>query len=481
VTVAWELVADQLRAIASPGAMAQWVFPNVVQTPALDLIDEHLVRVATTPSSRLILSMPPQEGKSQRVSRDFPLWALKLNPMSRVILGSYGQDLASRNAASIRGAIRVQPKLGLRLALDNRSRSDWRLDNHIGGVRAVGVGSGVVGHAADLLIVDDPIKSKAEADSPIYRERVWDWWEAQLVTRLAPEASAVVIMTRWHDDDLAGRLMLNDPGRWTVLNIAAQCVDPENDPLGRAEGQYMVSTRGRTAAQWDERKREVGSATWQAQYQGDPVAASGDIFKREWWQRWTALPVTRDVDGRYWLTGFDKVICSWDLTFKGVGVGAGAAKTGDKIDWTVGQVWAKRGAHVFLVDQVRGQWEFPEQLRQVRALAEKWPQAVRKLVEDKANGSAVLSSLRSTVPGFVPITPTESKVVRASVVAPFVEAGNVFVPAPDVAPWADVFIDEVSRFPSGIHDDQVDPMTQALTDLYLGTAAVAPSRVYNIG
>jgi len=471
MSVAWEVVAEQLRAVSSPGALAQWIWPNVVQTPALDLIDEHLVRVATTPSSRLILSMPPQEGKSQRVSRDFPLWALKLNPLSRVILGSYGQDLASRNGASIRGAIRAQPKLGLALATDNRSRSDWRLSNHIGGVRAVGVGSGVVGHAADLLVVDDPIKSKQEADSIIYRERVWDWWESQLVTRLAPEASAVVIMTRWHDDDLAGRLILRDPGRWTVLNIAAQCADPATDPLERDEGEYMISTRGRTPQQWDERKREVGPVTWQAQYQGDPIAAKGDIFHRDWWQRWTALPVQIDASGRHWLTGFDQVVISWDLTFKAT----------EASDYAVGQVWARRGSQTWLVDQIRARMNFPEQLRQVQALAARWPQAVVKLVEDKANGSAVLSSLASTVPGFIPITPTESKVVRASVVAPFVAAGNVYVPAASVTPWADEFIDELARFPSGAHDDQVDTMSQALSYLYLSPLAVQQSRVYNIG
>jgi len=136
-------------------------------------------------------------------------------------------------------------------------------------------------------------------------------------------------------------------------------------------------------------------------------------------------------------------------------------------DYVVGQVWASRGADAFLLDQVRGRWDFPETQRQVKQLAAKWPDALLKIVEDKANGTAVLASLRRTVPGLVPETPTESKVARASAVSPLVEAGNVHLPSPELAPWVGDFIEETAGFPNGTHDDQVDAMSQALKRLIL--------------
>ena len=395
----WGVMAKQLRALESPGAMARWVWgERVKQTPALDLVDAALVRAANTPDSRLIITMAPQEGKSQRVSRDYPLWYLRTHPRARVILGSYGQDLANRNSGQVRSAIRNQPALGMKLDPTTKAVNYWRLDNEVGGIRAVGVGGSATGFSADLIIIDDPVKSKAEADSETYRQRVWDWWQMELAGRLAPGASVVVIMTRWHDDDLVGRLVADAPGVWKVLNIEAQCESPEVDPLGRAAGEYMVSTRGRTPEQWAKRKREVGGVAWRAQFQGDPVGAAGDVFKREWFaeRRWRMLPLQVDTaTGAHWLSGFDRVWQSWDFTFKDT---AGS-------DYVVGQLWAQRGADVYLVDQVRDRMDFPEQMRQLKHLTAKWPQAAVKLVEDKANGSAILSALAPRCQGSWPSCP----------------------------------------------------------------------------
>jgi len=152
------------------------------------------------------------------------------------------------------------------------------------------------------------------------------------------------------------------------------------------------------------------------------------------------------------IVGMDAVLASWDMAFKDT----------DASDYVVGQVWAQQGADIYLLDQVRGRWDFPETLRQVRQLAVKWPDALLKIVEDKANGTAVLAQLRHTVPGLVAETPTESKPARAQAVAPLVEARNVHLPSPELAPWVGAFIDECAAFDNGAHDDQVDAMSQAL-------------------
>ena len=454
----WSQLDEQLAAMASPGKLAAWVWPQTKQSAALSLIDAHLVQAASTPGSRLIITMPPQEGKSQRVSRDFVLWTLKTNPQARIIAASYAQDLASRNARAVRAAIRMQPKLGLTLQTGSAKATDWRLDNGTGGLRAVGIGGGVSGFACDLLVVDDPIKSMKEAYSATYRETVWQWWQTEAASRLSAGGSVVVILTRWHEDDLAGRLIKDDPGRWTVLNIPAQCEDPETDPLGRAAGEYLASVQGRTREQWEQRKREAGPAGWQALYQGSPTGASGSVFKREWWPRWKSAPVTVNSDGAYVAHGFGLLLQSWDFTFK----------DGETNDWVVGQVWGVKGSQMMLLDQVRDRMDYPASVAALKALSAKWPQAGVKLVEDKANGSAVIATLRMAVPGMVAITPTESKYVRAATAAPFASVGNVWLPDDDVAPWVGPLVTELSQFPAAQYDDQVDTLTQAVRYVFLG-------------
>ena len=194
---------------------------------------------------------------------------------------------------------------------------------------------------------------------------------------------------------------------------------------------------------WEKIKIGVGSRTWNALYQGRPAPAEGGAFQRNWWRRWESPPpLTRGV------------IQSWDMAFK-------ATTTSD---YVVGQVWAKVGADYYLLDQVRGRFDFPETLTQFRALTAQWPQAVAKLVEDKANGPAVIAALRHEIPGIIPIEPEGGKVARAHAAQPLVIAGNIHLPD---APWAAELIEEAATFPNGTHDDMVDAFTQAVNTLNL--------------
>lgn len=413
---------------------------RTVWTPALDLIEQAVTRCLDTPDGRLIVAMPPQEGKSTAVSINLPILALMRDPELRIVTGSYAQSLANRNGRAVRNHIKAHPELGLRIAADNGAASEWTLDGHRGGLLAVGRGAGVTGRPADLLIVDDPIKDRQEADSKTIRETCKDWWTDALAARLAPGASAIVVATRWHQDDLSG--WLAEQGGWTVLNIPAQCEDATSDPLGRRVGEFMQSARGRTTAQWERRKTEAGPRTWASLYQGHPSPAEGDIFKREWWHYWTDTP---SLDGR--------VIQSWDLTFKDASAS----------DYVVGQVWLQRGADCYLLDQARGRWGFTETVAQIRAMRARWPMTTATLIEDKANGPAVIDSLRHQVPGIVPVTPQGGKESRAAAVEPYVAAGNVHLPAQ--AAWVRDLTEEAAAFPNGTHDDQVDALTQAVNYL----------------
>lgn len=453
-TTAWE----------TPGQLAQALDPATRQTPALELIDQALVDVADGRCERLIISMPPQEGKSQRVSRRFPTWLLTRNPDSRIAVASYEHRTARRWGRAIRDDISSNgATLGLAVSPLSSAADEWQLAGHGGGVYCVGIGGALTGRPVDVLLIDDPVKDREQADSLTYRDRVWDWWTDVALTRLAPGAPVVVILTRWHEDDLAGRLLAAEDGAdWTVINIPAEADHKpehgETDVLGRAPGEFMESARGRTRTDWIKKKIAVGARTWASLYQGRPSPEAGDIFHRDWWRYYDQPQWIVRNDGSHWVPHHGvELLASWDMAFKDTA----------SSDYVVGQVWLRRGARAFLLDQVHDRLSFTETCHALRALSAKWPQAVLKLVEDKANGTAVINALRHIVPGIVPEEPHGSKVARASAVSPFVEAGNVFLPAPELAPWVGGLIEEAAAFPNAAHDDRVDTMSQALNRLLL--------------
>lgn len=449
---------DLIRTVSatpSPLAMELKLHPKYIETPALRLISDALHEAINKPDGRLILSVPPQEGKTELV-RAAIVKALRDQPDLRVILGSYNQGIASHGGAAIKNLIEANPDLGLRIAGDTRAKAEWKIAGHNGGLVARGRGSGVAGRAADLLIIDDPFK-EGEAQSETIREEAWTWYREGLATRLSPGASVILIMTRWHSDDLVGRLIEQDAhAGWTVVNIPAQCDDPDTDPLGREYGDFLVSARGRTREQWEQRKLTAGSQTWNALYQGRPSPPEGGLVKRDWWQRYATPLWEEHPDGTCWATGFDELIMSADLTFKG-------AANADRV--AIG-VWGRRVARAYLLDLTVGRMEFVPTVAAFAKLAAKWPQATLKLVEDKANGPALMSMLAKRIPGIVPYDPGRiGKVPRLLAVAPLIEAGNVYIPTDSLASWADEYVEEHAGFPNAAHDDLVDMTSQALDRL----------------
>lgn len=462
LSLADDLEEQSVAQYPAPGALAAALYPaSTKQTPALQLLDDELVAVAERQTTRLMWFMPPQEGKSQRVSRWFPLWMLLRNPDLRIAIGSYELGVARRWGRAIRNEIQAHPELGLRVKADTAAAHEWELAGHTGGVYCAGVGGALTGRPVDLMIIDDPVKGRKEADSEAYREAAKEWWQETVSARLGEATPVVLIMTRWHEDDLAGWLLSEDPGKWRVVNVPALADhDPnkgETDPLGREPGEWLESARGRTPEGWQQRRKDFGERGFTALCQGKPAPAEGGMLKRAWW-RYDDVPLAvQRPDGTMNAVGVDTVIQSWDMTFKDT----------DGTDYVVGQVWGQRGAEVHLLDQVRDRMDFPTTCKAVEALSARWPQASLKLIEDKANGPAVIAQLRRTVSGMVAVNPKDSKAGRVSAVSPFVEAGNVFLPAPARAPWVQGFLEEAAGFPTATHDDQVDAMTQAVSRLLL--------------
>ena len=472
----WANVAEQLQPRRAetdrwdtPLDLLCAIDPRINRTPALELIAEAVAEAVSGTDTRLVISVPPQEGKSTVCTKAGALWALTRDQDARIGIVSYAQSLAETFGRDIRNWVQTNNgdegtlDLGLRIARDNGAARRWQLESHRGGVTCVGVGSGLTGRPLDGLIIDDPLADAEQADSEYYRDKVWDWWQAVGATRLAPGGFVVLILTRWHQDDLAGRFQAAEDGHlWRVINIPALADhDPSKgqaDPLGREPGEWLKSARNRSHEQWEAIRVRSGSRVFNALYQGRPSPDVCNVWQRPWWRRYDTLLWSLNKDGSYRVDGMDEIIQSWDMAFKDT----------KGSDFVVGQVWARKGADVYLLDQVHKRLAFTDTVTAFRALTARWPQAGAKLVEDKANGTAVIDTLRKRVPGIVPINPKESKYARANAVSPFIEAGNVHLPSAEVALFdADALIEEAAAFPNGAHDDQVDATSQALSRLLL--------------
>ncbi len=426
-----------------PTYLMGWVHAEICQA-----LDQFLDDVRDKKSPRLIITMPPRSGKSEIVSRRFPAYALGRNPDLQIIATSYGADLSTRFNRDVQRIIDDDPYRAIfpdtTLAGKNvktsasgsyiRTSDLFEVVGYKGAYRSTGVGGGITGTGADILIVDDPVKDRASANSQTIRESTWDWYTSTAYTRLSPGGGVIVMCTRWHTDDLVGRLIARAESgsgdKWQIINYPAIA---EHDEPHRKKGEALHPERYPIEA-LERIRAAVGMRDWEALYQQHPVPEGGGLFKADWIQHWDKLP-----------EHFDSTCISWDMTFK----------DSKASDYVVGQVWGRRDGCFYLIDQFRGQWDFVKTLDQFILASERYPKVTRKLVEDKANGSAIISTLKRKVSGIVPITPKESKEARASAVTTLWEAKNVFLPPKDRFPWvAQDFIPELLAFPGGAHDDQ---------------------------
>ncbi|MCY0961624.1 terminase large subunit domain-containing protein [Streptomyces sp. H27-H5] len=266
----------------SPGAMAAVLTEErEMQAPHLGLIDAAFERVAAGVPTKLLLTMPPRHGKSRRAARWAPLWYLRRRPEHRVMIASYSSDLADDHGRWIRDAILTYgPQIGIALRPGSSAANRFDLLGTEGGAVIAGVGGGLTGKGAHLAVVDDPIKDAAEASSPTMRKRLWEWWQAVLLTRIEPGGSVILIQTRWDEDDLAGRVLADEGSRWTHIDLPALALS-ENDALGRPVGGPLWPQRYDEAA-LAEIRRSVGERVWWSLYQQQPRPQDGGVWDWAW-------------------------------------------------------------------------------------------------------------------------------------------------------------------------------------------------------
>lgn len=408
------------------------------------------VQVQKKQSPRLILTMPPRHGKSQLVSKHFPAWAFGVNPNINFIVASYSDDLVRRINKDVQRImtseeyLQIFPNTNLLYAKGSvravKTTGLFEIPRYKGSFRSTGIGGALTGMGGDILAVDDPFKGRAEADSPTIRNNVWDWYTSVLYTRQAQGAGILVTVTRWHEDDLVGRLLKaqNDGGdKWELINYPAIA---ETDEPHRKEGEALHPERY-SIETLESIKRNIGAYDWGSLYQQHPSPRAGGIFRRDWLRFYDELPPF-----------FELQIQSWDFTFKD-------AATSDNVS---GQVWGKLGNDFYLLDNVTEKMDFVTQQRAIQRISSKWDKTYIKVVEDKANGSAIINSMGATIPGLTPFNPRSSKTERAYSVSPLFETGRVFIPNRNKFQWVDKYVDELCNFPAAPHDDQVDSTTQAL-------------------
>lgn len=369
----------------------------------------------------------------------------------RYLTTAHKEPLAIRDNMKCRRLIQsewYQERWPVQLTGDQNAKT--KFENTATGFRESMSFKSLTGSRGDRIIIDDPLSVDDAFSEPALDAAEQTFLEAVPSRINNADSAIVVIMQRLHERDTSGVILARDLGYEHLMlpmrfEEARRCKTSIGfqDPR-TTEGELLFPERF-SEEQVREMEKTMGSYATAGQFQQRPVPRGGGLFKIEWIQYWTELPKS-----------FDAMVISWDMTFKD-------SKTSD---FVVGQVWGRKGGSFYLCDQFRGRWDFVKTLEQFVAASQKWPRVTRKLVEDKANGSAIIATLKRKVSGIIPVTPKESKEARASAVTTLWEAKNVFLPPKDRFPWVEKeFVPELLEFPAGAHDDCVDSMTQALTDL----------------
>lgn len=440
----------------------------------VDAICEHLQAVSEGTISDLIVNVPPGHAKSLITAVFWPAWDWLRKPERRWIFSSYRMDLSLRDSVKCRTLIDsnwYQENWPQRVVLKPDQNQKHRYENTATGYRVVATVGAGTGERGDMVVVDDPT-SADQAESDAERNAANEWWTGAMSSRLNNPATGhfVIIQQRLHQEDLTGHMLERKAGY--VHLFLPEEFEPERrcetpiwkDPRTKPGELLWSAMRG--PEEVEKSKRTMGSYKYAGQYQQRPSPSGGGIFKRHWWRYWKPKfmelpPVTVELPDKTIQRirpvdlpdEFDEQIQSWDCAFKDL----------RDSDYVAGGLWASKGPNRYLIDQRRERLDFPGTMEAIRVMTRKYPKATLKLIEDKANGPAVIQMLRRELPGFIGVDPKGGKIARANAVSPLMEAGNVYLPHPAIAPWVDAYIEEMALFPNARNDDQVDHTSQALT------------------
>lgn len=430
----------------SAGYDMRW-FHRVIARSCQDLVEDRLG------TSCLMLFVPPQHGKSEIVSRKFPAWVLGSRPSSKVAGASYSSDLAQQFSRAIQRTMEDETfqdvfpasQIGGKGARGLVRNADYFETSEGGFYKAVGVGGSLTGTPVDVGIIDDPVKDAMEAYSQTFRDRVWEWYTDVFLTRLHNKSKQILIMTRWHEDDLAGRLLEREPEKWTVVSIPAIREGDTMPEDPRKEGEALWEDRHSLERLLDVERRSP--RTFAALYQQRPTVEGGNIVKRDWFRRVSASDFQR-------MRTTEPVVFFLDTAY--------TDKTSNDPSGIIAT--CKIGGDLYVIHAAKVNMKFPDLLRFIPDYARQHGYSHRSTIriEPKANGLSVIDQLKETTGLNVVATPSpkDSKETRLWAASPSVESGRVVLV--DGA-WNEQFTDEICGFPTKPHDEYVDVLCYAVS------------------
>lgn len=278
---------ERAREAPSPAALARWLDPEFNITATIALLSDIAVRWVREPDQRDVVSTPPRTGKSQMMAVWTTVWAWTVNPDLEIVIISHSDDLAKEHSGKARKIILEHAeRLGYRISPDKTAVGRWRIDEHEGSMLAAGFSSGVTGFGSDLMLIDDIVKDAATIDSDTKRKAILTEYQGSLANRIHPGGSCMIVMTRWHSEDLAGTMLKQEPERWNHTNIPAISEQGVPDALSRPPGVTMTSALGYTKKHYAQFRKTVGQRMWYAQFMGVPSTPAGTLVKQAWFDDW---------------------------------------------------------------------------------------------------------------------------------------------------------------------------------------------------
>lgn len=397
---------------------------------------------------RILLSVPPQFGKSMTLTETLPSWFIGRNPDLSAIITAYNADIAEKFGDRNRQKVREfgGDIFGIQISDSQDNKTLFQIKGHQGQIFSAGILGGLTSNPAALIIVDDPFKNGEEAESLDVRDRVERVYWDSIDTRARALGSAIIVIhTRWHEDDLIGRLAQKQG--FIVINIPTVWEKGVDKLLGRRVGEVLAPELGHTIEWAMNKKTNVGSRVWNALYQGKPFVEGGNIIKRENLKFYNRQSIP---------SKFDEITLSCDLSFGG---------TKSNNDPNCGVVWGRCGANHYLLKRFNKKCGFQETINLIKLFCAEYPEMRKKLIEAKANGKATIELLNSNIAGVVGFDPKgASKEARFKLVAPYFESGNIYLPDESVDKDIEEVVEQLLKFPNVAHDEYVDTTSQYLLD-----------------
>lgn len=400
----------------------------------------------------LMVFMPPQHGKSQLATGHFIPWAIgKGKGKKRVAFATYNQTYSADWGFKINEAVDSQTYHAIFPEVKQNRYGSWgkeKMDFDEGGwFIATSVSGSLTGKGPHIIVIDDPVKDYEEGISEVIQLRNYNWFSTVVRTRL-PQ-SKIIIMTRWHESDLAGKLIeeaKKSGENWTIISFPAIC-ETATDRIGRKRGDALwpqkIDIDGLMAI-----KAAIPEQHWNSLFQQRPSAMEGNIFKRDWWRRYEIAP-------REMAQSMEVLCQTWDLKFKN-------KKTNSKV---AGLVMGKRASNFYIFDMFNDHVGFPGSCDAIRDWRGKWPNANAIYVEDKANGPAVVQHLVDEIPGVIAVPKDISKEAAWHGVSPYVRSGNCWLPIAEFVPSIGDFIEQLATVPNGVYNDLADTFSQGIYQL----------------